>query len=107
MLSSGGVHFRVWASRRQHVEVVLEGGPGHHPGAEPISIVLEPEGDGYFSALIPEASASTLYRYRLDGGQSPIRMSPHAFSLMAPMARHKSLIPELSSGMIRVGVVCL
>lgn len=25
MLPSGGVHFRVWATRRQHVEVVLAG----------------------------------------------------------------------------------
>ena len=82
MLPSGGVHFRVWASRRQHVEVVLEGGPGHHPGAEPISVALEPEGDGYFSALIPEASAGTLYRYRLDGGAESYpdvasRFQPH------------------------------
>ena len=68
MLPSGGVHFRVWASQRQHVEVILEGGPGHHPGVEPISIALEPEGDGYFSGLVSEASVGTLYRYRLDGG---------------------------------------
>ena len=52
---SGSVHFRVWASRRQHVEVILEGVPGHRPGVEPISIALEPEGDGYFSGLVPEA----------------------------------------------------
>ena len=89
VLPSGGVHFRVWASRRQHVEVVLEGGPGHHPGAEPISVVLAPAGNGYFSGLVPEASAGTLYRYRLDGVQSPIRMPPHAFSPMVPMVRRK------------------
>ncbi len=68
VLPSGGVHFRVWASRHQHVEVVLEGGPGYHPGAEPVSVALEPEGDGYFSGLVPEADAGTHYRYRLDGG---------------------------------------
>jgi maltooligosyltrehalose trehalohydrolase len=82
MLPSGGVHFRVWASRRQHVEVILEGGPGHHPGVEPISIALEPEGDGYFSGLVPEASAGTFYRYRLDGGTESYpdvasRFQPH------------------------------
>ena len=62
MLPSEGVHFRVWASRRHQVEVELEGGPGHHPGAESISVALEPAGDGYFSGLVPEASAGTLYR---------------------------------------------
>ena len=82
VLPSGGVHFRVWASRRQHVEVVLEGGPGHHPGAEPVSVALGPEGDGYFSGLVPEAAAGTLYRYRLDGGAESYpdvasRFQPH------------------------------
>ena len=28
VLPGRGVHFRVWASRRRRVEVVLEGGPG-------------------------------------------------------------------------------
>jgi Domain of unknown function (DUF3459) len=45
MLPSEGVHFRVWASRRHQVEVELEGGPGHHPGAESISVALEPAGE--------------------------------------------------------------
>src|SRR5439155_11771658 len=85
VLPSGGVHFRVWASRRQHVEVVLEGGPGHHPGAEPISIALEPEGDGYFSGLVPEAAAGTLYRYRLDGSAESY---PDAASRFQPHGPH-------------------
>jgi maltooligosyltrehalose trehalohydrolase len=68
VLSQGGVHFRVWASKRQRVEVVLEGGPGHPPEAGPVAVALEPEGGGYFSGLVAEASAGTLYRYRLDGG---------------------------------------
>jgi 1,4-alpha-glucan branching enzyme len=82
VLPSGGVHFRVWASQRQHVEVMLEGGPGHRPRGEPISVTLEPEGDGYFSGLVSEASAGTLYRYRLDGGTESYpdvasRFQPH------------------------------
>ena len=68
MLSEGGVHFRVWASKPQRVEVVLEGGPGHAPGAAPVVVALEPEGSGYFSGLVAEAGAGTRYRYRLDGG---------------------------------------
>src|SRR4029453_8799594 len=82
---SGSVHFRVWVSRRQHVEVILEGGPGHHPGVEPISIALEPEEDGYFSGLVPEASVGTLYRYRLDGGTEPY---PDTASRFQPCGPH-------------------
>jgi maltooligosyltrehalose trehalohydrolase len=68
LLVDGGVHFRVWASQCRRVEVVLEGGPGHTPAAEPLGIALEAEAGGYFSGLVPEAHAGTLYRYRLDGG---------------------------------------
>src|SRR6267143_5736645 len=66
----GGVHFRVWATRRQRVEVVLEGGPKDTPGALPLAVALAPEAKapGYFSALVTAAGAGTLYRYRLDGG---------------------------------------
>ena len=57
MQSEGGVHFRVWATQPQHVEVVLEGGPGQTPGAAPMVVALEPEGHGYFSGLVAEAGA--------------------------------------------------
>jgi maltooligosyltrehalose trehalohydrolase len=59
----GGTHFRVWAPRRERVEVVLE--RGSH---EPIIGELEPEGAGYFSGFVRAAEAGDLYRYRLDGG---------------------------------------
>jgi maltooligosyltrehalose trehalohydrolase len=85
VLPSGGVHFRVWASRRQQVEVVLEGGPGYRPGAELVSVILEPEGDGYFSGLVLEARAGTLYRYRLDGGAESY---PDAASRFQPHGSH-------------------
>ncbi|HEX8558105.1 MAG TPA: malto-oligosyltrehalose trehalohydrolase [Pyrinomonadaceae bacterium] len=58
-LPGGGVHFRVWAPRRGRVEVVLE-----ESGA---AFDLEREEGGYFSALVGEASAGALYRFRLDG----------------------------------------
>ena len=67
LLPGRGVHFRVWASQRRHVEVVLEGGPGQRPGAEPRVVALTPEASGYFSGLVAGAGAGTLYRYRLDG----------------------------------------
>jgi maltooligosyltrehalose trehalohydrolase len=52
----GGVHFRVWAPRRKHVTVVVNGA-GHD---------LEREEDGYFSALVAGASAGAAYGFRLD-----------------------------------------
>jgi len=59
----GGTRFRVWAPKRAVVEVVFEGAtPGSRAAA------LTPEGDGYFSAVVPWARAGDLYRYRLDGG---------------------------------------
>jgi maltooligosyltrehalose trehalohydrolase len=58
----GGVHFRVWAPRRQRVEVIFE--DAGRPAA------LEAEGDGYFSGLASGLGAGALYRFRLDGGDS-------------------------------------
>ncbi len=68
LLSSGGVRFRVWAPRRRRVEVVLgeaDGATSNEAGLQ--GMELEPEHGGYFSAVIAEAEAGTLYRYRLDG----------------------------------------
>jgi maltooligosyltrehalose trehalohydrolase len=63
VLSEGGVHFRVWAPRRDKVEVVIEGGAGvNHKAVE-----LGREEGGYFSGWVGSARAGTLYRYRLDG----------------------------------------
>ena len=45
VLPEGGVHFRVWASRRQRVEVLLEGGPKDTLGALPLSVALAPEAE--------------------------------------------------------------
>lgn len=59
-LPGGGVHFRVWAPRRERVEVVLEGGRDS-------TFELEREDDGYFSARVEDAGAGALYRFRLDG----------------------------------------
>src|SRR5436309_3244496 len=65
LLPAGGVHFRVWAPGRSRVAVVLEAGPG-----SPATVPLEPEpdGEGYWSARVAAAGASTRFRYRLDGG---------------------------------------
>lgn len=70
-----GVHFRVWAPRRERVEVEVEGGPV----AE-----LEWEGGGYFSGRVPGVGAGATYRYRLDGGDS----FPDPASRWQPLGPH-------------------
>ncbi|MEW6324253.1 MAG: malto-oligosyltrehalose trehalohydrolase [Nitrospirota bacterium] len=58
----GATRFRVWAPKRQRVEVVLDG--------DARTVPLSPEENGYFSATAPGVGAGVLYRYRLDGGGS-------------------------------------
>lgn len=52
-----GVHFRVWAPERERVEVVTENA----------TVLLHPEGNGYYSGTAPGLQAGAPYRYRLDG----------------------------------------
>jgi maltooligosyltrehalose trehalohydrolase len=66
----GGVHFRVWAPRCQKIEVVLEPMPRGIENSLQPALELAPEEDGYFSCLVAEAGAGSLYRYRLDGKDS-------------------------------------
>jgi maltooligosyltrehalose trehalohydrolase len=55
-----GVHFRVWAPRRERVEVVLDG------RAAPLG---RTDG-GYFEGLVPDLGPGARYRFRLDGGMA-------------------------------------
>lgn len=57
-----GVHFRVWAAKRNSVDVEFASG---RP-----SVPLEAEGNGYFSRLIEQIKPGDLYKYRLDRGVS-------------------------------------
>ncbi len=57
-----GVQFRCWAPRADRVEVVLESQGTVHALAE--------QSDGYWTGLVPEASAGMRYRYRLNGEQA-------------------------------------
>lgn len=77
--SNGGVHFRVWAPHRRNVEVVIE------DNAQPESVELQPEPDGYFSGLASTAKAGTRYRFRLDGGD---RLFPDPASRFQPDGPH-------------------
>ena len=47
-LTDGKVHFRVWAPKRKRVETVLL---RNNQSEQNVSIELEPEGSGYYSAL--------------------------------------------------------
>jgi maltooligosyltrehalose trehalohydrolase len=57
---TGGVHFRVWAPKRQKVRLIFEGSDTIHP------LEREPGREGYFSAFVREAANGTRYRYLLD-----------------------------------------
>lgn len=61
----GGVHFRVWAPASKTVTVELLDGNGRRERQ------LSNEGNGYFSGLVSEASAGSLYKYALDHGSFP------------------------------------
>src|ERR1700722_13066538 len=71
-----GAHFRVWAPRRQRVEVVFENAAG---------VVLGPEGNGYFSGDVSSARPGTLYRFRLDDDPTPY---PDPASRFQPQGPH-------------------
>ncbi|MFO1154258.1 MAG: malto-oligosyltrehalose trehalohydrolase [Rhodospirillales bacterium] len=64
-----GVHVRVWAPDRRSVEVVIANRQAR-PDGEPAAASrfrLEAEGNGYFSGLVADGVAGSLYGFRLDG----------------------------------------
>lgn len=74
-----GTLFRVWAPQRKSVKVIFE---DRRP-----SVSLNPEKDGYFSALAPDARPGDTYKYELDGEEicpDPVSRfqpsGPHGFS---------------------------
>src|ERR1700683_2559179 len=78
----GGVHFRVWAPKRQRVEVAFEQGEtGVHLPAQ----VLTAESDGDFSGHIADAGAGALYRFRLDDAPN---LYPDPASRFQPSGPH-------------------
>jgi len=54
-----GAAFRVWAPKRERVEVWLE--------ELDEAVVLQKDDRGYFTGIVPQAEAGMRYRYRLDG----------------------------------------
>ena len=66
-ITDGGAHFRVWAPNSKKVAVQLSS-PN---GGETKILPLEPETNGYFSGLVPEARVNSLYKFQLDSGAFP------------------------------------
>ncbi|HEY8160323.1 MAG TPA: malto-oligosyltrehalose trehalohydrolase [Methylobacter sp.] len=61
------MHFRVWAPERKTVKLIMSSKSedlAHVPPS--IEVGLQAEGNGYFSALLPDVGVGTLYRYLLD-----------------------------------------
>jgi maltooligosyltrehalose trehalohydrolase len=74
-VSGEGVHFRVWAPKRERIQVVFE-----DPALPPLELTAE--SGGYFSGIATRAKAGTLYSFRLDGEEKTLpdaasRFQPH------------------------------
>jgi maltooligosyltrehalose trehalohydrolase len=61
-LDGTDAQIRVWAPRRRRIDVELDAGA--HAAR---SVRLEPEGNGYFSAVVSDAAAGMRYVFHLDG----------------------------------------
>ncbi len=62
--TKGGVHFRVWAPKRQRVELLLADQPDQL--ADAARFELQAEEDGHFAAFVESARAGQLYAFSLD-----------------------------------------
>jgi maltooligosyltrehalose trehalohydrolase len=61
VLAAGGVDFRVWAPEHSQMDLVLTGDKAQlHP--------MQAEPAGYWSVCLPQVSAGTRYKFRIDGG---------------------------------------
>ncbi len=85
VLPGGGVAFRVWAPKREKIEVVFEPAAGKPDGDGAIAVALQKDHQGYFSGVAPHARAGMLYRFRLDGGDALI---PDPVSRFQPGGPH-------------------
>jgi maltooligosyltrehalose trehalohydrolase len=93
VVPGGGVHFRVWAPRREVVEVIIERGPGASQDPDrPATIGLSCDVDGYHVGTIAPAAAGTLYRYRLDG-QGPYPDPASRFQPDGPLGPSQVIDP--------------
>ena len=59
-------HFRVWAPDAKRITLVIE-----RAGGGPVDVAVEAEGEGYWSAFVPDVARGTRYWYRVDGQLLP------------------------------------
>ena len=81
--SGGGVHFRVWAPRREKVEVVFDSSAETSSSLPPLHLESEP--GGYFAGFSSQARPGTRYAYLLD--DEPLRC-PDPASRRQPEGPH-------------------
>jgi maltooligosyltrehalose trehalohydrolase len=77
-------HFRVWAPKAKHVELVVEGSAAKD--AKRAFHPLHPEESGYFSC-VASVAAGALYRFRLNNGED---FYPDPASRFQPRGPHDS-----------------
>lgn len=81
-----GMHFRVWAPERKTVKLVMNTPDEERDPPRPqTKIELQSEGNGYFSVIVQEACAGSLYRYLLDDDPQPY---PDPASRFQPQGPH-------------------
>lgn len=64
VVPGGGVHFCVWAPRRERVQVVFSACDDLHENAQ--TVELSREKDGAFSGMVADAAAGMYYQFLLD-----------------------------------------
>jgi maltooligosyltrehalose trehalohydrolase len=82
-ISPGGARFRVWAPNHKAVSVQLNGS-GH---------ALADEGNGFFSATVPQAREDTLYSFLIDG-QGPFADPASRFQPEGPHGPSQIIDPD-------------
>jgi maltooligosyltrehalose trehalohydrolase len=64
--ADGSTHFRLWAPTPRQISLVIE-----RCGGGTVEAAVRSEGDGYYSAAVPEVGVGDRYRYRLDDELTP------------------------------------
>ena len=84
LIGEGLTHFRLWAPKARHLDVVLESSPENE--AERTFHPLEAEGGGYFAGAIT-AEAGAFYRFRVNEAEA---FHPDPASRFQPQGPHRS-----------------
>jgi maltooligosyltrehalose trehalohydrolase len=90
-VTADGVSFRVWAPSRASVELVVA------DGLDQLAVtILDDEGDGYFSAIVADARAGTLYWFRLNDGKELYADPASRFQPEGPLGPSQVIDPAFA-----------